>query len=74
MSPCFSSLAPKNNGVKLTINGSEVLDDLKVYEKDGRKILVGGTCLNHFNLLEKKRVGEQVELIIRAIHVLPVKD
>jgi selenium metabolism protein YedF len=52
-----------NNGVKLTIDGSEVLDDLKQYEKEGLKIMVCGTCLNHFNLLEKKRVGETTNML-----------
>ncbi|MCG6893150.1 MAG: sulfurtransferase-like selenium metabolism protein YedF [Desulfobacteraceae bacterium] len=52
-----------NNGVKLTINGSEVLDDLKAYESAGLKILVCGTCLDHFNLLEEKRVGETTNML-----------
>lgn len=52
-----------NNGVKLTIEGSEVLDDLKAYESAGRKILVCGTCLDHFNLLDKKRVGETTNML-----------
>lgn len=52
-----------NNGVKLTIEGSEVLEDLKSYEKDGLKILVCGTCLTHFNLLEKKQVGETTNML-----------
>jgi len=52
-----------NNGVKLAVDGSEVLEDLKQYEKDGLKILVCGTCLNHFNLLEKKRVGETTNML-----------
>jgi len=52
-----------NNGVKLTIDGSEVLDDLKAYEKEGLKILVCGTCLNHFDLLERKRVGETTNML-----------
>ena len=34
-----------NNGVKLTIEGSEVLEDLKIYEAAGLNILVCGTCL-----------------------------
>ena len=60
-----------NNGVKLTIDGSEVLDDLKGYEKDGLKILVCGTCLNHFNFLERKQVGETTNMldIITAIQL-----
>ncbi|MBW1699369.1 MAG: sulfurtransferase-like selenium metabolism protein YedF [Deltaproteobacteria bacterium] len=52
-----------NNGVKLTIDGSEALDDLKEYEKGGLKILVCGTCLNHFNLLERKQVGETTNML-----------
>ena len=52
-----------NNGVKLTIDGSEVLDNLKEYEEEGLKILVCGTCLNHFKLLEKKQVGETTNML-----------
>ncbi len=52
-----------NNGVKLTIQESEVLADLKEYEKNGLKILVCGTCLNHFNLLDKKQVGETTNML-----------
>jgi selenium metabolism protein YedF len=52
-----------NNGVKLTIEGSEVLEDLKAYESAGLKILVCGTCLDHFSLLEKKRVGETTNML-----------
>jgi selenium metabolism protein YedF len=52
-----------NNGVKLTAEGSEVLEDLKDYEKGGLKILVCGTCLDHFSLLEKKRVGETTNML-----------
>ena len=52
-----------NNGVKLTIDGSEVLADLKSYESAGLKILVCGTCLDHFNVLEKKQVGETTNML-----------
>jgi selenium metabolism protein YedF len=52
-----------NNGVKLTITGSEVLEDLKAYEAAGLNILVCGTCLDHFNLLEKKQVGETTNML-----------
>ncbi|MBN2468814.1 MAG: sulfurtransferase-like selenium metabolism protein YedF [Deltaproteobacteria bacterium] len=52
-----------NNGVKLTIDGSEVLNVLKDYEKEGLTILVCGTCLNHFNLLDKKRVGVTTNML-----------
>jgi len=46
-----------NNGVKLTIADSPVLEDLAAYEKEGLTILVCGTCLTHFGLKKKKKVG-----------------
>lgn len=52
-----------NNGVKLTIGGSEVLDVLQDYAKEGLTILVCGTCLNHFKLLDKKQVGETTNML-----------
>jgi hypothetical protein len=52
-----------NNGVKLTIDGSDVLKDLNEYEKGGLKILVCGTCLDHFNLLDRKQVGETTNML-----------
>jgi selenium metabolism protein YedF len=52
-----------NNGVKLTIDGSEVLPVLQDYEKDGLTILVCGTCLGHFNLLDQKQVGETTNML-----------
>jgi selenium metabolism protein YedF len=52
-----------NNGVKLTIGGSEVLPVLQEYAKDGLTILVCGTCLDHFNLLDQKQVGETTNML-----------
>jgi selenium metabolism protein YedF len=52
-----------NNGVKMTISGSEVLPVLKELEERGVYILVCGTCLTHFNLLEKKMVGETTNML-----------
>lgn len=39
-----------NTGVKLTVQDSDVLEDLKKLESEGVKILSCGTCLNYFNL------------------------
>lgn len=39
-----------NTGVRLTVQDSDVLEDLKKLESDGVKILICGTCLNYFNL------------------------
>ncbi len=46
-----------NTGVKLTIQGSEVLDDLKELATAGVEILVCGTCLNYFEIKDKLAVG-----------------
>lgn len=52
-----------NNGVKLTTDGSPVLEDLIAYENDGLSILVCGTCLTHLDLLEAKRVGKTTNML-----------
>jgi selenium metabolism protein YedF len=52
-----------NNGVKLTVDGSEVLDALKELESNEVHILVCGTCLDHFSLLEKKQVGSTTNML-----------
>ena len=52
-----------NNGVKLTISDSEVLPVLKELEEEKTHILVCGTCLTHFNLLDKKQVGETTNML-----------
>lgn len=46
-----------NNGVKLAVEGSETLKDLKLMETQGVEILSCGTCLNHYQLTEKLGVG-----------------
>lgn len=52
-----------NNGVKLTVDGSDVLPILKEYEEEGLCILVCGTCLTHFGLLDQKQVGETTNML-----------
>ena len=52
-----------NNGVKLTIDGSPVLDVLQDYAAGGLQILVCGTCLTHFDLLHRKQVGETTNML-----------
>lgn len=52
-----------NGGVKLTVEGAESLTTLQELEKGGAHILVCGTCLNHFGLLEKKLVGETTNML-----------
>jgi len=52
-----------NNGVKLAVIDSEVLDVLKNFESEGVHIMVCGTCLTHFDLLDQKRVGETTNML-----------
>ena len=63
MGPELWRLVFVNNGVKLTIGGSAALEDLAAYEADGLTILVCGTCLEHFNLLEQKEVGVTTNML-----------
>ncbi len=52
-----------NGGVKFAIEGSEIISDLKELEDEGVDILVCGTCLTHFKILEKKQVGETTNML-----------
>jgi len=52
-----------NAGVKLAVAGSEVLAGLQNLEQSGVRLLVCGTCLNHFKLLEAKQVGETTNML-----------
>lgn len=47
-----------NRGVMLTTGGSRVLDTLQQLEKEGVQIFSCGTCLNHYQLKEKLKVGQ----------------
>ncbi len=46
-----------NDGVRLTTEGSEVLDVLRLLEKDGVEIFSCGTCLEYYELKEQLKVG-----------------
>ncbi len=52
-----------NNGVKLTVEDSNNLSILKDLEKNHAHVLVCGACLTHFNLLDKKAVGETTNML-----------
>jgi selenium metabolism protein YedF len=47
-----------NRGVMLTTEGSRVLDTLQKLEQEGVQIFSCGTCLNHYQLKEKLKVGQ----------------
>ncbi|WP_028325184.1 sulfurtransferase-like selenium metabolism protein YedF [Desulfatirhabdium butyrativorans] len=52
-----------NAGVKLTIEGAETLPGLQRLVDEGVSLLVCGTCLDHYRLLESKRVGETTNML-----------
>ena len=52
-----------NNGVKLTIAESPVLETLLEYENQAVSIWVCGTCLTHFDLLNEKQAGETTNML-----------
>jgi len=46
-----------NSGVKLTVEGSRALEDLRALASQGIDILACGTCLSYFELTDKLAVG-----------------
>jgi len=46
-----------NDAVRLTTEGSEVLDSLKLLEESGVEIFSCGTCLEYYQLKDKLKVG-----------------
>lgn len=47
-----------NTGVKLVVEGSRALEDIRVLEKQGVEVLACGTCLGYFDLTDKLGVGK----------------
>jgi selenium metabolism protein YedF len=58
-----------NAGVKLAVAGSEVLASIQELAQEGVMVLVCGTCLNHFHLLEQKQVGETTNMLDIVTHM-----
>ena len=52
-----------NGGVKLASCPGPALDALKKLEADGVAVLVCGTCLAHFGLMEAKAVGDTSNML-----------
>ncbi len=55
-----------NGGVKLTVEGSPVLEDLRKLADAGVEIYSCGTCLNHYGLTEKLAIGEVTNMYVIA--------
>lgn len=58
-----------NAGVKLAVAGSPVLESLARLAALGVQVLVCGTCLQHFGLLEQKAVGETTNMLDIVTHL-----
>ena len=55
-----------NGGAALTCEGSASLEDLKSLEAQGVQILTCGTCLNHYGLTDRLKVGEVTNMYVIA--------
>ena len=55
-----------NGGAAVTCEGSASLEDLQQLKALGVEILTCGTCLNHYGLTEKLRVGEVTNMYVIA--------
>ncbi len=47
-----------NSGVRLTTEGSDLIDDLKALEGSGVEVISCGTCLDYYGLVDKLEVGQ----------------
>ncbi len=69
MGPNLWALIFLNAGVKLACTGSEVLPAIQELAQAGVQVLVCGTCLNHFQLLPEKQVGETTNMLDIVTHM-----
>ena len=66
-----STIIFMNDGVRLTVKGSESIENLQILEKAGVKILVCGTCLDYLNLTTELEIGQisnMYEITERIMH------
>lgn len=63
LGPSLWRIVLLNGGVRLAATDGKCLETLKTLEKNGVSILVCGTCLNFFHLLEAKQVGETTNMM-----------
>ena len=55
--PLPSQICFYTDGVKLTVEGSPVLDELKALQDKGVELVICSTCIDTFGLRDKVRVG-----------------
>lgn len=64
-----------NSGVRLTVEGSDSVEDLKALSEGGVEIVSCGLCLNYYDLTEKLAVGSVTNMyriteLLRTHHVV----
>lgn len=52
-----------NGGVRLACADNPCLEKIQALEESGVTVLVCGTCLDHFGLMEKKKAGETTNML-----------
>ena len=67
-------IALLNSGVKLSCEGSPVLDELKALEERGAKISSCITCLTFYSLLDKVAVGIQGTMSLYVQYMFDADD
>ena len=76
ITPLPGAIVFYNSGIELTLKDSPVLESLQELEKLGVKIIVCGTCVQHFKQKENVAVGtisnmyDIMEILSRASHVV----
>lgn len=63
-----------NGGVNLTIEGSKVLDHLRILESQGVEILSCGTCLDYYMAKDKLAVGGVSNMFTIVEHMNKAKN
>ena len=77
-SPRPGKILLMNDGVRLTVKGSDVLDTLHLLENEGVEIYSCGTCLAYYELTDKLDVGmvtnmyETVESLLSSDKVIKI--
>ena len=62
-----------NSGVRLTTEGSEVIEHLKTLMGRGARIATCGTCLEHLHLEDKLLIGE-VGTMEQSVQAMAMAD
>jgi selenium metabolism protein YedF len=62
-----------NSGVRLTTEGSEVIEYLEALKARGARIATCGTCLEHFGLAAKLLIGE-VGTMEQSVQAMAMAD